>query len=67
METDQEEALAKANAAISWIELTHGCHRACVVGRVPRWAAIRFHRHAGPHCVPVRCWSRSSPLRSRSN
>jgi hypothetical protein len=49
------DALVKADARISSIELTHGCHRACVVGRVPQWAAIRFHRHVGPHCAPVRC------------
>jgi hypothetical protein len=49
------DALFKATATISSIELTHGCHRACVVGRVPRWAAIRFHRHVGASCVPVRC------------
>ena len=49
------DALVKAGARISSIELTHRCHRACVVGRVPRWAAIRFHRHVGPHCAPVRC------------
>ena len=49
------DALVKANATISSIELTHACHRSCVVGRVPRWAAIRFHRHVGPHCLPVRC------------
>ena len=48
--------LVKANATISSMELTHGCHRACVLGRVPRWGgAIRFHRHVGPNCVPVRC------------
>jgi hypothetical protein len=49
------DALLKASAATSSVELTHGCHRACVVGRVPRWAAIRFHRHAGPRCLPLRC------------
>jgi len=49
------DALVKANGTISSIELTHGCNRACRLGRVPRWAAIRFHRHVGPHCLPVRC------------
>ena len=49
-------ALVKANATMGSIELTHGCNRACRLGRVPRWGgAIRLHRHVGPHCVPVRC------------
>jgi hypothetical protein len=49
------DAMVRANATISLIEKTHGCHRACLVGRVPRWGVVRFHRHIGPACVPVRC------------
>jgi len=50
------DAMISAAAEVSLIDHTHGCHRACRVGRVPRWGgAIRFHRHVGPACVPVRC------------
>ena len=50
------DALIKANATMGSIELTHGCNRACRLGRVPRWGgAIRLHRHVGPNCIPVRC------------
>ncbi|MCC6778001.1 MAG: hypothetical protein IT537_15415 [Hyphomicrobiales bacterium] len=50
------DAILKASAGGSTIERVHGCHRACVLGRVPRWGGvIRFHRHVGPNCVPVRC------------
>jgi hypothetical protein len=50
------DATINATAKMSLIEYTHGRHRACVVGRVPRWGgAIRFHRHVGPNNVPVRC------------
>jgi hypothetical protein len=49
-------ATMSAAAEVSLIENTHGRHRACVVGRVPRWGgAIRFHRHVGAAHVPVRC------------
>ena len=49
-------ALVKANATMAPIELTHGCNRACRLGRVPRWGGvIRLHRHVGPNCIPVRC------------
>lgn len=50
------DAILKASAGASAIEHVHGCNRACVLGRVPRWGnVIRFHRHVGPNCVPVRC------------
>ena len=49
-------ATIAATAEVNLIEHTHGRHRACVVGRVPRsGGAIRFHRHVGPNNVPVRC------------
>ena len=49
------DATMSAAAQVSLIEQTHGTHRACVVGRVPRWGVVRFHRHVGPRSVPVRC------------
>jgi hypothetical protein len=50
------DATISAGAEVSLIEHTHGRHRACVVGRVPRWGgAIRFHRHVGRANTPVRC------------
>jgi hypothetical protein len=50
------DATIRATAEVNLIEPTHGRHRACVVGRVPRWGgAVRFHRHVGPNNVPVRC------------
>jgi hypothetical protein len=50
------DATMSAAAQVSLIEQTHGTHRACVVGRVPRWGgAIRFHRHVGRNNAPVRC------------
>jgi len=50
------DAMISAAAEVSLIDHTHGCHRACRVGRVPRWGgAIRFHRHVGRNHAPVRC------------
>jgi hypothetical protein len=40
---------------LNMVEQTHGTHRACRLGRVPRWRAIRWHRHIGVSNVPVRC------------
>ncbi len=49
------EVIVKANATLSLVELVHGTHRACVRGWVPRWQAVRWHRHVGVAHVPVRC------------
>ncbi len=50
------DAMLKAADSMSSIERVHGCHRACLLGRVPRWGGVvRFHRHVGPSCIPVRC------------
>jgi hypothetical protein len=49
------DATISAAEAVSLIEHTHGRHRACVRGWVPRWGVVRFHRHSGPHSVAVRC------------
>jgi hypothetical protein len=50
------EGTLSAAATLDLVEQTHGCHRTCLLGRVPRWGgAIRLHRHVEPACVPVRC------------
>jgi hypothetical protein len=49
------DATIKAAATLNMVEQTHGTHRACRLGRVPRWRAIRWHRHIGVSNVPVRC------------
>ena len=49
------DAIIKANATLNLVEQAHGTHRACVLGRVPRWGVVRFHRHVGPAHAPVRC------------
>ena len=50
------DATLRAAATLNLIEDVHGTHRACRLGRVPRWGgAVRWHRHVGPGHVPVRC------------
>jgi hypothetical protein len=34
----------------------HDCNRLCRLGPVPRWGGVvRWHRHVGYRCLPVRC------------
>jgi len=49
------EAITEAKATLNWVEQVHGTHRRCVLGRVPRWGVVRWHRHVGLANVPVRC------------
>jgi hypothetical protein len=49
------DAITKANTTLNLVEQAHGTHRTCVVGRVPRWGVVRFHRHVGRAHAPVRC------------
>jgi len=49
------DAIIKANTTLNLVEQAHGTHRACVLGRVPRWGVVRWHRHVGLAHVPVRC------------
>jgi hypothetical protein len=53
--SDGADAIIEANATLSLVEQTHGTHRVCVRGWVPRWRIVRRHRHVGPARVPVRC------------
>jgi hypothetical protein len=49
--------IAKAAQEMNLTETTHGCHNSlCRRGPVEEWGgAVRWHRHAGPMCRPVRC------------
>jgi hypothetical protein len=49
------DAIIKANTTLNLVEQVHGTHRSCVLGRVPRWGVVRWHRHVGLAHVPVRC------------
>jgi len=49
------DATIRAAATMSLVEQAHGCNRVCRVGWVPRWGVVRFHRHVGSSCRPVRC------------
>jgi hypothetical protein len=50
------DATLRAAATLNSIEHVHGTHRACRLGRVPRWGGVvRWHRHVGPRNLPVRC------------
>ena len=49
------DAIIGANATLNLVEQAHSTHRACVLGRVPRWGVVRWHRHVGLAHVPVRC------------
>jgi hypothetical protein len=49
------DAIIKAAATLTMVEQTHGTHRACLRGWVPRWEVTRWHRHIGRFNVPVRC------------
>jgi hypothetical protein len=50
------DAVAQAAGSIGIVGQVHGCNRFCTLGPVPRWGGIvRWHRHVGPQCEPVRC------------
>jgi hypothetical protein len=54
--TQAAGATRTAVASIRLVAQSHGCNRACRLGRVGRWGGVvRLHRHVGPSCVPVRC------------
>jgi hypothetical protein len=49
------DAMIKATATLTVVEQTHGTHRSCQRGWVPRWGVTRWHRHVGRFNVPVHC------------
>jgi hypothetical protein len=49
-------AIGKAAEDIGAVQLVHECHRVCERGPVEEWGgAVRWHRHVGRICRPVRC------------
>ena len=49
-------AIVKATEDNGAVQLVHECNRVCVRGPVEEWGGVvRWHRHVGPQCRPVRC------------
>jgi hypothetical protein len=49
-------ATAKAGEELGVLQLVDRCNRACRRGPVEEWGGVvRWHRHVGPQCRPVRC------------
>ncbi len=52
-------AIRKATEDIGAVQLVHECNRLCERGPVEEWGgAVRWHRHVGRLCRPVRCTPR---------
>jgi hypothetical protein len=54
--TNSAAGLRSAADNTGLIENVDACNRVCRKGPVPEWGgAVRYHRHVGKACRPVKC------------